>query len=105
MLLTGKKKWIVLSAVLLAATLAAYGISVVWKRTHHYQAAQRALEQRDFREAGIQLRRHLEDFPDDPAAHLLAARTARMRGDFSDAREHLRRCERCNGPKDSLALE
>jgi tetratricopeptide (TPR) repeat protein len=102
--LTGRKKWIALGVALLAVGVAACGVAF-WKRSQNYQAARRAVDRRDFRQAGLLLKRHLEDFPDDPAALLLAARTARMQGDVSEAREHLRRCEHCGGPKDSLALE
>src|SRR5687768_10297330 len=100
MLLNRKKRWIGLSVLLLAVSLAAYRFVVARKGSSNYQAAQQALEQRDFRQASLSLKRHLEDFPSDPKALLLAARTARQQGDFNDAHEYLRRCASCNGPKD-----
>jgi tetratricopeptide (TPR) repeat protein len=51
--------------------------------------ARAALARRDFRTADDILAARLADEPDDRAARLLAAQTARRAGDFGRAREHL----------------
>jgi Tfp pilus assembly protein PilF len=60
----------------------------------NWEAAQQAIETRDFPAALAHLDRCLEAWPGDAATLFLAARTARRAGDLDRAEEHLVRCRR-----------
>lgn len=83
----------------------AYRASVYFGGAHHWRAAQRALERRDFETASAHLKKALEVWPKDVAIHLVAAQTARLLGDYRAADEHLRAYRRNKGPTDGEALE
>jgi Tfp pilus assembly protein PilF len=75
------------------------------RNRHHFSAAKRALEDRDFQAARAHLAICLQIEPDSAPAHFLAARTARRAGDLGAAAEHLFRCQKLNGVTDDTALE
>jgi predicted Zn-dependent protease len=70
-----------------------------------YQEVESALQRYDFKAAQRHLTPHLEEQPDDPTAHFLAARAARYAGDFAQAAEHLRSARLLGYPEDSVMLE
>lgn len=89
MRLSGTKSKVALAALLLAGGYAAYWVgNHLWGR-HHYRAAQAALDRRDFHQAGAHFDQCLQAWPRDPSVRLLAAQTARRRGDLDEARRHL----------------
>lgn len=71
--------------VLVLLGLAGYWYAGAWFVHPDYRAAQEALARRADRQAVAHLRKYLEAHPDDLAARLLAARTARRRGDLDTA--------------------
>jgi tetratricopeptide (TPR) repeat protein len=80
-------------------------VSYLQARSHR-EAAEQALERRDFIKAYEHLARCLDYWPDDAETHLLAARTARRGGAApTKAEEHLRKCEELHGPAEAIRLE
>jgi tetratricopeptide (TPR) repeat protein len=72
---------------------------------HHLQAARRAIERRDFRQASGHLKQCLAVWPDDPSVNLLAAQTLRRQGEVGEAIKQLQRCEQAKVKPDAVALE
>ena len=70
-----------------------------------YHAAVQALDRFDFAAASTHLDNCLWVRPSDPEARLLAAQTARRRGDFDAADRHLRVAAKLAIPPDALAAE
>jgi predicted Zn-dependent protease len=83
-----------------AAPLAVYGFG-----HFHFRAAQRALVSRDFATAQEHLGWCLKVWFCSTEAHLLAARTARRAGAYSDAEQYLRTCRALGAPTESVDLE
>src|SRR5437868_4925007 len=71
----------------------------------HLQAARQALAQRDFPSARADLAACLAIWPDDAAAHVLAARAARRAGDLGEAERQLDLCQSLSGLPPELELE
>ena len=90
-----------------AGALAAFGY---W-RWDQYQArrtwedAEQAITRRDLPSAAAHLDRFVAIRPEDPAGWFQAARTARRRGKFSDAKRYLAECEKLGGSVDAIRLE
>ena len=76
----------------------------LWAR-HHFRAAERCLQGRQFAEARAHLTRCLAVWPTDVKTHFLLARTARRAGDYQEAGQHLERCEQLHGATRDIALE
>jgi tetratricopeptide (TPR) repeat protein len=72
---------------------------------HHYQAAQQALEQRDFALARAHFASCLQVWPNSAEVHFLEARTARRASSYDDAEQHLRECQRLGWPVEEIRLE
>ena len=71
-----------------------------------WKAAQEAVNAGRPSDARHGLRVSLLVWPRSVAVHLLAARAARLKGDFADAEAHLNRCLQLRaGPKDDIQLE
>ena len=70
-----------------------------------WAAADRALAARDLSAAAGHLDRYVSRRPDDPDGWFLAARTARRRGQFADAKRYLAEYEKAGGPPDRAGLE
>lgn len=83
-----KKKLFGLAALPVFA-LIAYLAAIHFTSRYHFNAAQEALERRDFRAANARLAKYLDLRPNDFSARLLAAQTARRRGDLAEAALHL----------------
>jgi Tfp pilus assembly protein PilF len=84
---------------------AAYLVGASWLARSRLRAAQAALDERDFDRARAVLRKCLAADPGNLEALLLAARTARRRGDEDEAREHLLALAQRRAPADVLNLE
>jgi tetratricopeptide (TPR) repeat protein len=70
-----------------------------------WREAQSCLAKHDLESAATHLERYLSNRPDDAAAWLLAARTARRLEHIEDARRYLERCQQLSGVTDSTRLE
>jgi tetratricopeptide (TPR) repeat protein len=91
--------------LLLLIGVAAYPIGLhLWGR-YHADAAQEALERRDFLEASNHLKECLEVWPHDVTIRLLAAQTSRRQGNYEEAFQHWRAYVQDNGPLEPLLLE
>ena len=104
--LRDRRVQIVLAFVLLPLLgLATYQIVVnVWAG-RQYDAASRALENYDYEQAGAYLDGYLSVHPTDPETLLLAAQTARRRGDFPEALRLLSRAEKQGAPAEAVGAE
>src|SRR5262245_30748264 len=93
--------------VLLLALIgwALYQLGIHLWANRQYSLAEQALERCDFKEAGACLDRYLRLRPSDGAAHLLAAQTARRRGDFDDAERRLRLALEHGALREEVAIE
>jgi tetratricopeptide (TPR) repeat protein len=91
--------------VLALAGFAAYEVALRVRAARQYRAASEALERYDYWEAQSLLDRYLATRPDDPEGVLLAAQTARRRGDFARALRDLRSAERCGAPAADVETE
>lgn len=73
---------------------------------HQWGAAQKAVHEGRLEEAQGSLKVCLFLWPRSVPVHLLAARAARMRGDFKEAETHLNRCLKLNhGASEAIQLE
>src|SRR5262245_6155353 len=85
--------------------------AVGYWRWDHYQAqrawegAEQALARRDLPGAAAHFDRYVDLRPRDPAGWFQAARTARRRGQFADARRYLAAYEQRGGAADLIRLE
>jgi tetratricopeptide (TPR) repeat protein len=105
-LLRDRRIRLVLASVLLIVVGAAsYQIGVSFWTSRKYNAACEALEHFDYVQAGEHLERYLAYHPNDPAALLLSAQTARRRGDFDEADRKLSLAEKKGAPAQAVALE
>jgi tetratricopeptide (TPR) repeat protein len=91
--------------LLLLVGAGAYYLGVVVWASRHYHAALEALERYDFAEASTHLEHYLSVHPNDPDVRLLAAQTARRRGDFDEALRQLRLAEQHGASADALVTE
>jgi predicted Zn-dependent protease len=102
----GKRMRIALLVLLLLpAGGAAYWAGRHFWGSYHYRAAEQALERRDFAEADAHLKKCLGASPGNLTWRLAAAQTARRRGDYRAAQDHLAAYEKEGGSADSLARE
>ncbi len=76
-----------------------------WKARQHREAAEKALAENDLDQAQEQLTKYLQARPRDGNALLLAARTARRRGDLQAFEQHLKAYEQIQGPTPAGDLE
>lgn len=90
---------------LVVLTIAGYQGWAQYRGQHHLQAAHRAIERRDFRQASSHLRQCLTVWPDDLSLNLLAAQTLRRQGEVSGALKQLRRCEQTKVKPNAVSLE
>ena len=100
------------SLLILFTLLGAGGLAFVghwqWDRSRARNAwdeADRALARRDLPAAAAHLDRYMAQRPEDPAGWFRAARTARRRGEFADAKRFLAEYERLGGAVDAIRLE
>src|SRR6266849_7692942 len=93
---------VVVAAVCAAGALVGARHLRVW---HHLRAARQALDRRDFEQAQAHLDCCLADRPNDGELHFLAGQTARRRGDFDLAEQHLHFCGRLRWSPERVALE
>src|SRR5262245_12836696 len=100
-----RRTWVLVGLLLLVVGVVGYPVSMHIWATHHYRAAERAIARRDFRQAAVHLDKCLKTWPKEPNVLLLAAQTARRRGQFAEARGHLDAFERNRGPRLPLELE
>ncbi len=96
---------VVLVVALPLTVLLAYALGTFLWRRHHYRAAEEALDRRDFAGAAAHLEQCLAVSPHDLPARQLAARAARRRHDYDEARHHLSLFTRENGPAEAVELE
>jgi len=102
---SSRRRVVLSAAVLLGlAAGAAYGGRALWLE-HHFRAAERAQERRNFRAAVAHLAPYLAAYPDSGPAHFLAARTARRAGRLDEGDAHLDVCRRLNYRPDDVDLE
>jgi tetratricopeptide (TPR) repeat protein len=81
--------------VLLGASAAGVGLALIdWRAGSELTAADEALQHGRLEEARWHLQETLRYRPRSPAAHVLAARAARLAGNFKEAEEHLHSCRR-----------
>ncbi len=94
-----------LAVLLLLCVVLALGGVQAWA-WYHWRAAQAELERFHGARAGAHLAACLRVWPSSVAAHLLAARAARLDGDYDEAERQLQECQRLQGePSDEVALE
>lgn len=96
-----------MSVLVVVGALAAVGY---WRWDHHrarraWEDAEQAIARRDLPAAAASLDRYLALRPDDPAGWFQAARTARRRGQFADAKRSLAEYERLGGAADRVRIE
>lgn len=92
-------------ALLLVIAVAGYQVSMsVWS-SGKYNAAVQALDRHDYVQADEYLASYLAVHPTDPVALVLAAQTARRRGDFDGAARQLRLAEKHGAPAQAVATE
>jgi tetratricopeptide (TPR) repeat protein len=90
-------------ALLLLAAIGAAGYAYA---SHQWQVAQSAVNEGQWPEAQRSLNFCLLLWPRSIPVHLLAARAARMQGDFKEAEAHLNRCLKLNhGASEAIQLE
>jgi tetratricopeptide (TPR) repeat protein len=102
--LSCRRPKISLMVALLSLPFAGLGGVFLWSRSQA-AAAENALSQDDLVAAREHLDASLKFWPDDASTHLLAARIARLTGNFPDAEQHLDECKRIDGMSDALQLE
>ncbi|HEY8505509.1 MAG TPA: tetratricopeptide repeat protein, partial [Gemmataceae bacterium] len=90
-----------------AGALAAVGY---WRWDHYrarraWEEAEQAIARRDLEAAAAHLDRYVTFRPEDPAGWFQAARTARRRGKFADAKRFLAEYEELGGAADAVRLE
>lgn len=104
--LAGKTRGFALAALAVAGLVASYlFLANPGSFAHHHQAAQEAIQRRDFRQAVRHLDQCLEARPGDLDARLLAAQTARRQGDVKAAARHLQAYDDKLGSAEAIAQE
>jgi tetratricopeptide (TPR) repeat protein len=98
-------RFVLAMVLLLILGAACYQIGVSVWTSQKYNAACQALEQYDYVQAGEHLEKYLSYHPTDPAVLVLAAQTARRRGDFDEAVQRLRLAEKHGAPAEAVAIE
>jgi tetratricopeptide (TPR) repeat protein len=86
------RPWRLLAVLLLLGAAGALGGPQLWA-WYHFRMGRSALERYDSEPALDHLNRCLRVWPNSISAHLLAARAARRNEDFTEAEQHLRRCQ------------
>ena len=105
MRLSGRAFRCVLVGGVLALGCAAYfGGRHLWGAYQNWQA-EHAIARRDFKDATLHLHKAITVSPRNSALRLKAARTARRRGDYHEAVEHLLVCEQAKEETEAVALE
>jgi Tfp pilus assembly protein PilF len=100
-----RRRAILSGVVLLALTGgSAYGGRALWLE-HHFRAAERAADGRDFTAALDHLAPYLAAYPSSGPAQFLAARTARRAGRLDEAETHLDACRRLRYRPEDVDLE
>ena len=100
-----RRRWPTLAALALlgGGAVAAWPHAWAW---YHLAAGRTAAEHYHADEARTQIDACLAVWPDSVEAHLLAARAARLAGDFPKAEQHLRECQRLQKtPSEETVLE
>jgi tetratricopeptide (TPR) repeat protein len=92
-------------ALALLLGVAGYQITFRLWANRQYRAATEALERYDFWQASKHLETYVSARPNDPEGWLLAAQTARRRGDVSRALTLLRQAEKHGAKAENLATE
>jgi len=100
-----RRGWLIFVALLALAFAMATAAGIAAPPYYHRRAAERALQRYDFDDAQRHLDAYLKSWPKSAATHLVAARTARRRGAYADAEQHLAECERLQGVAMSTARE
>ncbi len=98
-------KWILAVSILVLGVGTVYWFGPELWGHRHLKAAKQAVERRDFRAATIELTKHLEDYPSDTRAVLLAAQTSRRSGDYPKAAHYLETFEKQDGSHEQLDRE
>ncbi|SRR5579883_549104 len=95
-----------LIVVLALLILAGVGFGLYSYASHRLQAAQKAVKEGRLTDAQGDLDFCLLIWPRSIPVHLLAARAARLQGDFKEAESHLSRCLKLNhGASEAIQLE
>src|SRR5579875_1509234 len=99
-----KRSWFVALAALLV--VAGMAVGAYAYAAHQWQAAQQAVQEARYEEAQRCLETCLFFWPRSVPVHLLAARAARLRGEFKEAETLLNRCLKLNrGASEAIQLE
>jgi tetratricopeptide (TPR) repeat protein len=93
-----------LTVAILSVPLAGWGGILLWSHSQA-AAAEHALDEDDLVAAQEHVDSSLKIWPNDASTHLLAARIARLAGNFPGAEQHLDECKRIEGMSDALQLE
>lgn len=100
------RRWPIRTSLLFLVLLASLGAGIRGYALREWRAAQAALKEERFNDARDRLGLCLRVWPRNAEVHLLAARTARLTGDFSAAEAHLNRCLELNrGATEAVQLE
>ena len=94
-----------LMLVLLAAGAVAWQIVQFYRAQGQIEAAERALDRRDFAEANGHLKKCLDARPQDASVRLLLAQAARRQGNLAEAERHLDAYKKAAGPPVPLEME
>jgi tetratricopeptide (TPR) repeat protein len=103
-----RNRWLrllVVAVILAVIGVAAYRVAFLLWASHHHSAALADLERYDFEEAGDHLEKYLSVHPKDGDALLLAAQTARRRGEFDKAGRQLHMAEEHGASAEAVATE
>lgn len=96
---------LVLAAIIGCAAFVSFYLWQIHESREELLCAQDALQRHDLEAAAASLERYLQRAPDDANAWFLAARTARRRGNFEDARRFLEKCQKLGGITEHTRLE
>jgi tetratricopeptide (TPR) repeat protein len=88
-----KRAFLVLALSLTLLAGGWYARAHYWLPRKSLEEAERALKEREFERARLELEKCLLAWPKDPHVYFLLARTARRAGDLDQAERHLRQCE------------
>jgi tetratricopeptide (TPR) repeat protein len=99
------KRFFVVFAGVFLFLLIIFAATVYWRERHHLAQAQHALDQLDWDKAADHLDHYLGLWPNDGGARLLAAQTARRRGQRREAEKHLDIAIHLSGVTSGIRLE